>query len=149
MLMNHTLCCTPEYSFSTMFVSCVDYNFWWLGIVTDTCEPCPSNGECHGGKLECLQGYRKHGNLCVEDGDINESAQKIVCPQNLTSLVYWLILGNICCPLFFSLFLLCILCISLWLAIFSYDLSKGRESGISPLQRIFSIFVLWNWINLG
>ena len=49
-------------------------------MVTDTCEPCPSNGECYGGNLECLKGYRKHGNLCVEDGEINESARKIVCP---------------------------------------------------------------------
>ncbi|XP_027361753.1 uncharacterized protein LOC113869566 isoform X2 [Abrus precatorius] len=44
----------------------------------DVCEPCPSNGECNDGKLECLQGYQRHGNLCVEDGDINESARKIV-----------------------------------------------------------------------
>lgn len=43
----------------------------------DSCEPCPSNGECNDGKLECLRGYQKHGNLCVEDGDINESARKI------------------------------------------------------------------------
>ncbi|CAJ2645952.1 uncharacterized protein LOC123910021 [Trifolium pratense] len=49
-----------------------------LDFFPDNCEPCPSNGECIDGKLECLNGYQKHGNLCVEDGDINESARKIV-----------------------------------------------------------------------
>ncbi|XP_042949587.1 uncharacterized protein LOC122281843 isoform X3 [Carya illinoinensis] len=45
--------------------------------VSDFCEPCPSNGECYQGKLECVRGYRKHGRLCVEDGDINETAKKL------------------------------------------------------------------------
>uniref|UniRef100_A0A0R0LDI4 Man1/Src1 C-terminal domain-containing protein n=1 Tax=Glycine max TaxID=3847 RepID=A0A0R0LDI4_SOYBN len=45
---------------------------------SDICEPCPSNGECNDGKLKCLQGYQRHGNLCVEDGDINESARKLL-----------------------------------------------------------------------
>ncbi|KAL9422650.1 hypothetical protein AB3S75_034849 [Citrus x aurantiifolia] len=45
--------------------------------LTDSCEPCPSNGECHQGKLECFHGYRKHGKLCVEDGDINETAGRL------------------------------------------------------------------------
>ena len=54
----------------------------FLEITADDCEPCPSNGECYDGKLECLQGYRKHGKLCVEDGDINKSAKIIVCSLN-------------------------------------------------------------------
>ncbi|XP_044502096.1 uncharacterized protein LOC123223093 [Mangifera indica] len=45
--------------------------------LTDVCEPCPSNGECYQGKLECLHGYRKHGRLCLEDGDINETAKQL------------------------------------------------------------------------
>ncbi|KAI4315161.1 hypothetical protein L6164_028002 [Bauhinia variegata] len=45
--------------------------------LSDFCEPCPSNGDCYDGKLECRQGYQKHGKLCVEDGDINESAKRI------------------------------------------------------------------------
>ncbi|KAK7406360.1 hypothetical protein VNO78_07984 [Psophocarpus tetragonolobus] len=49
-----------------------------LDYFLDLCEPCPSNGECSDGNLECLRGYQRHGNLCVEDGDINESARKIV-----------------------------------------------------------------------
>lgn len=49
-----------------------------LDYFPDSCEPCPSNGECSDGNLECLKGYQRHGNLCVEDGDINESARKIV-----------------------------------------------------------------------
>lgn len=48
-------------------------------ITTDSCEPCPSNGECYQGKLECIHGYRRHGKLCVEDQDINETAKKFVC----------------------------------------------------------------------
>ncbi|KAK6947463.1 Man1/Src1, C-terminal [Dillenia turbinata] len=46
-------------------------------LISDFCEPCPEHGECKEGKLECLQGYRKHGRLCVEDGDINEMARKL------------------------------------------------------------------------
>lgn len=45
--------------------------------LSDSCEPCPSNGECYEGKLECVRGYRKHGKLCIEDGDINEAAKKL------------------------------------------------------------------------
>lgn len=55
-----------------------DTNFHSLDYFSDVCEPCPSNGECNDGKLQCLQGYQRHGNLCVEDGDINESARKTV-----------------------------------------------------------------------
>ncbi|KAF5960101.1 hypothetical protein HYC85_001310 [Camellia sinensis] len=45
--------------------------------LSDSCEPCPSNGECSEGKLECVRGYRKNAKLCVEDGDINETAKKL------------------------------------------------------------------------
>ncbi|KAK9266858.1 hypothetical protein L1049_027117 [Liquidambar formosana] len=45
--------------------------------LSDFCEPCPSNGECYQGKLECVHGYRKHGKSCVEDGDINDKAKKL------------------------------------------------------------------------
>ncbi|XP_054791112.1 uncharacterized protein LOC129296555 isoform X2 [Prosopis cineraria] len=54
-----------------------DSNVDFPDSFSDDCEPCPSNGACYDGKLECLQGYRKHGKLCVEDGDINKSAKKI------------------------------------------------------------------------
>ncbi|XP_057519182.1 uncharacterized protein LOC130799909 [Amaranthus tricolor] len=43
----------------------------------DYCEPCPSNGRCYEGQLECFQGYRKYGKLCIEDGDIYEAARKL------------------------------------------------------------------------
>ncbi|KAJ0111920.1 hypothetical protein Patl1_01187 [Pistacia atlantica] len=46
--------------------------------------PVQVNGDCYQGKLECLHGYRKHGKLCVEDGDINETAKKLVCSKNLS-----------------------------------------------------------------
>ncbi|KDP22917.1 hypothetical protein JCGZ_01778 [Jatropha curcas] len=44
---------------------------------SDSCEPCPRHGECTEGKLECIRGYRKHQNMCIEDGDINEIAKKL------------------------------------------------------------------------
>ncbi|XP_039039590.1 uncharacterized protein LOC120177538 isoform X2 [Hibiscus syriacus] len=44
---------------------------------SDVCEPCPSNGECYEGKLECIYGYRRHGKLCIEDRDINETTKKL------------------------------------------------------------------------
>ncbi|KAK9046121.1 hypothetical protein V6N11_052021 [Hibiscus sabdariffa] len=44
---------------------------------SDACEPCPSNAECYEGKLECISGYRRHGKLCIEDRDINETAKKL------------------------------------------------------------------------
>ncbi|KAL2941312.1 Exodeoxyribonuclease 7 large subunit, partial [Bienertia sinuspersici] len=43
----------------------------------DSCEPCPSNGRCFNGHLECIQGFRKYGKLCIEDGDIYEAAKKL------------------------------------------------------------------------
>lgn len=58
--------------------------------ITDFCEPCPSNGQCYEGKLECDRGYRKHGKLCIEDGEINKTAKKLVGPQNLIrTFMYW------------------------------------------------------------
>ncbi|XP_021825139.1 uncharacterized protein LOC110766166 isoform X2 [Prunus avium] len=48
-----------------------------LDFLPDSCEPCPSNGQCYQGKMECLQGFKKRGKLCIEDGDINETAKKL------------------------------------------------------------------------
>ncbi|CAN4127776.1 unnamed protein product [Withania somnifera] len=45
--------------------------------LSDFCKPCPRNGVCHEGKLECAQGYRRLGDLCVEDSNINEAAKKL------------------------------------------------------------------------
>lgn len=47
-------------------------------VASDYCEPCPENGVCYDGKLECDQGYKKHGKLCVEDEDVDEIAKKLV-----------------------------------------------------------------------
>ncbi|KAA8525927.1 hypothetical protein F0562_007973 [Nyssa sinensis] len=55
-----------------------DSNVEFDNSFSDFCEPCPSNGECYEGKLECARGYRKHGKLCVEDGDIDETAKKLL-----------------------------------------------------------------------
>ncbi|XP_050264631.1 uncharacterized protein LOC126708752 isoform X3 [Quercus robur] len=57
---------------------CDSHNSHSPDSISDFCEPCPSNGECNQGKLECVRGYRKHGKLCVEDGDINETAKKLL-----------------------------------------------------------------------
>lgn len=55
-----------------------------MHAIADVCELCPSNGECYQGKLECLHGYRKHGRLCLEDGDINETAKQLVRSKNIS-----------------------------------------------------------------
>ncbi|XP_012833808.1 PREDICTED: uncharacterized protein LOC105954678 isoform X1 [Erythranthe guttata] len=47
------------------------------GSPFDYCEPCPENGECYDGKLKCIDGYRKHVNLCVRDGDVDKAAMKL------------------------------------------------------------------------
>ncbi|PON34111.1 Inner nuclear membrane protein MAN [Parasponia andersonii] len=54
-----------------------DTTLGYSDSLSDHCEPCPSNGQCYEGKLECHRGYRKHGNLCIEDGDINQTAKKL------------------------------------------------------------------------
>ncbi|RZC93559.1 hypothetical protein C5167_003925 [Papaver somniferum] len=41
------------------------------------CEPCPENGECVDGNLECVSGYKKQGRLCVEDGEISQIAKEL------------------------------------------------------------------------
>ncbi|KAG7536175.1 Man1/Src1 C-terminal [Arabidopsis suecica] len=55
-----------------------DSNFDSIDSDLDFCEPCPINGECYQGKLKCNLGYKKQRNLCVEDGEINESTKKLV-----------------------------------------------------------------------
>ncbi|XP_043694084.1 uncharacterized protein LOC122644763 [Telopea speciosissima] len=45
--------------------------------LSDYCEPCPDNGECFNGKLECVRGYKKLGRLCIEDGEISQTAKKL------------------------------------------------------------------------
>ncbi|BAA97527.1 unnamed protein product [Arabidopsis thaliana] len=55
-----------------------DSNFNPIDSDLDICEPCPINGECYQGKLQCNLGYKNQRNLCVEDGEINESTKKLV-----------------------------------------------------------------------
>ncbi|GAB4834681.1 hypothetical protein Ancab_032944 [Ancistrocladus abbreviatus] len=54
-----------------------DSNVEYDDPISDSCEPCPRNGQCYNGQLECIQGYRMHGKLCIEDGDINEAANRM------------------------------------------------------------------------
>ncbi|KAL0324707.1 UNVERIFIED_CONTAM: hypothetical protein Scaly_2437800 [Sesamum calycinum] len=46
-------------------------------VASDYCEPCPTNGICYDGKLECDHGYQKHGRLCLENGDVNIASKKL------------------------------------------------------------------------
>ncbi|KAF9625139.1 hypothetical protein IFM89_019353 [Coptis chinensis] len=46
-------------------------------LLSEFCEPCPSNGECFKGNLECRHGYKNFGRICVEDGEINQTAKKL------------------------------------------------------------------------
>lgn len=59
-------------------------------VASEYCEPCPTNGVCYDGKLKCGHGYRKQGKLCVEDGDINKAAKKLV--RDICNLHYFLFL---------------------------------------------------------
>ncbi|RAL52070.1 hypothetical protein DM860_014897 [Cuscuta australis] len=45
--------------------------------LSDLCEPCPTNGVCYDGKLECEHGFRKHGDLCIEDSKLSEVAKEL------------------------------------------------------------------------
>lgn len=54
-----------------------DSNSGFDDYLSDFCEPCPLNGVCNEGKLECAHGYKRLGNLCVEDSNINEAAKKL------------------------------------------------------------------------
>ncbi|KAL6645334.1 hypothetical protein ACP70R_016942 [Stipagrostis hirtigluma subsp. patula] len=50
----------------------------------DSCEPCPPNGRCQDGELECVQGFKRYGKACIEDGLLSHTANKIlrVCNQH-------------------------------------------------------------------
>ncbi|PKA53267.1 hypothetical protein AXF42_Ash009997 [Apostasia shenzhenica] len=43
----------------------------------DICEVCPENGWCTNGRLACLNGYKKQGRICVEDGQLYRTAKSI------------------------------------------------------------------------
>uniref|UniRef100_A0A0E0K7G4 Man1/Src1 C-terminal domain-containing protein n=1 Tax=Oryza punctata TaxID=4537 RepID=A0A0E0K7G4_ORYPU len=43
----------------------------------DSCQPCPPHGRCVDGNLECVQGFNKYGNMCIEDGLVSQTATKI------------------------------------------------------------------------
>ncbi|KAF6135360.1 hypothetical protein GIB67_027234 [Kingdonia uniflora] len=45
--------------------------------LSDICVPCPNNGKCSEGNLECSRGYQKQGKSCIEDGEINQTAKKL------------------------------------------------------------------------
>ncbi|XP_020577724.1 uncharacterized protein LOC110022910, partial [Phalaenopsis equestris] len=44
----------------------------------DICEPCPAWGWCSNGNLECLHGYKKQGRICIENGQLHQTAKKLL-----------------------------------------------------------------------
>ncbi|CAD6343306.1 unnamed protein product [Miscanthus lutarioriparius] len=59
----------------------------------DSCQPCPLNGRCVHGELECVQGFKRQGKACIEDGLLSQTANKIsellqlrICNQHARAL---------------------------------------------------------------
>ncbi|KAG2555452.1 uncharacterized protein LOC120647659 [Panicum virgatum] len=59
----------------------------------DSCQPCPHNGRCVDGQLECVQGFKRYGGSCIEDGLLSQTATKIsellqlrICDQHARAL---------------------------------------------------------------
>ncbi|XP_021306556.1 uncharacterized protein LOC8081569 isoform X4 [Sorghum bicolor] len=60
---------------------------------TDSCQPCPLNGRCVDGELECVQGFKRQDKACIEDGLLSQTANKIsellqlwICNQHARAL---------------------------------------------------------------
>ncbi|KAL6589654.1 hypothetical protein ACP70R_050277 [Stipagrostis hirtigluma subsp. patula] len=62
----------------------------------DSCEPCPPNGRCQDGELECVQGFKRYGKACIEDGLLSHTANKILRFQehDISSIVDELLSKN-------------------------------------------------------
>ncbi|KAG0553295.1 hypothetical protein BDA96_01G581600 [Sorghum bicolor] len=59
----------------------------------DSCQPCPLNGRCVDGELECVQGFKRQDKACIEDGLLSQTANKIsellqlwICNQHARAL---------------------------------------------------------------
>ncbi|KAL3684251.1 hypothetical protein R1sor_002273 [Riccia sorocarpa] len=46
-------------------------------VDADNCIPCPPNGFCQDGRLECLAGFKRVGKNCAPDKEIDRTAQKL------------------------------------------------------------------------
>ncbi|CAM6019433.1 unnamed protein product [Sphagnum balticum] len=46
-------------------------------MVSGDCIPCPENGQCRNGRLQCLPGFRRHGRSCVPDKEVDRNAQEL------------------------------------------------------------------------
>jgi hypothetical protein len=69
----------------------------------DSCQPCPQNGRCVDGQLECVQGFKRYGGSCIEDGLLRQTAAKIVLHlPSLSSFLAWPAIANLCLGVFFS-----------------------------------------------
>lgn len=109
-----------------------------IGVVSEYCEPCPTNGVCYDGKLECGDGYRKHGNLCVEDGDISKAAKKLVYDTCIHIPIFVLLLTHT-----YSLFIE-------WNLILVVTDDIAVKMGRSLcMWSLCSILVQWKWKMLG
>lgn len=48
-----------------------------LQALSGSCIPCPKNGRCGGGRLECFPGFVKQGKTCKENRELDKKAQKL------------------------------------------------------------------------
>ncbi|CAM6100931.1 unnamed protein product [Calypogeia fissa] len=55
-----------------------DSNSTSVGGIQDDCIPCPEHGSCRDGALECFVGYKRVGKSCVEDKEIDQTAEKLL-----------------------------------------------------------------------
>ncbi|KAL2636218.1 hypothetical protein R1flu_007697 [Riccia fluitans] len=46
-------------------------------VDADNCIPCPPNGFCQDGRLECLAGFKRVGKICAPDEEIDRTARKL------------------------------------------------------------------------
>uniref|UniRef100_A0A0D9VN67 Man1/Src1 C-terminal domain-containing protein n=1 Tax=Leersia perrieri TaxID=77586 RepID=A0A0D9VN67_9ORYZ len=64
------------------------------GAGTDSCQPCPHHGRCVHGNLECVQGFKKYGKICIEDGLISQTASKIFQELDMSNMADELLSKN-------------------------------------------------------
>ncbi|KAG2544266.1 hypothetical protein PVAP13_9NG833900 [Panicum virgatum] len=60
----------------------------------DSCQPCPQNGRCVDGQLECVQGFKRYGGSCIEDGLLSQTAAKIFQKHDVSDTVDQLLSKN-------------------------------------------------------
>eukprot|EP00250_Pteridium_aquilinum_P000006 c10011_g1_i1 orf=504-1523(+) len=64
--------------------------------LAESCIPCPDNGRCEGGNLECFSGFIRHGKYCIRDRETGKAVKAVddyivqqVCGQYSLPLCKW------------------------------------------------------------